>query len=88
MAQGIEEDTVLVSMLPFGPWSRFRDRERHGEELVIAWLGWSSHCLHGFPRCFFGAFSCWNVALVREGVSDGLSWVGPDELSGLTGKSG
>lgn len=87
MALGKEEDMVLVSLLPFGPWSRFHDWEGHGEELARAWLGWVSHCLRGFPRCFFGAFPCWNVAFVRKGLSDGLSWVGPDELSGLTGKS-
>ena len=38
-------------------------------------------------RCFFGAVLGWNVASVRKGLSDGLLWVDPDELSGLTCKS-
>lgn len=89
MARGKERDVVLVSMLPFGPWTWLRDWKEHGEWLVLSWLGWSLAvwCLHGFPRCFFGAFSFWNVVFAREGLSDGLSWVGPDELSGLTWKS-
>ena len=89
MALGIEADSVLVSMLPFGPWFRYptgRGMERSGSVLglggrLAAW------CFHGFPRCFFGAFLCWNVTFVRECLSDGLSYVGPDELSGLTRKS-
>ena len=35
----------------------------------------------------FGACLGWNVAFVCKGLFDGLSWVEPDELSGLTGKS-
>lgn len=29
MALSIEEDIVLVSMLPFGPWTWLRDRREH-----------------------------------------------------------
>ena len=85
MALGIEADDVLVSMLPYGPWSRFS-----------TWMGmeesWSVLGLGGLlaawcPPCFFGAFSCRNVTFVRKGLSDGLSWVSPDELSGLACKS-
>ena len=85
MALSIEEESVLVSMLPFGPWYRSPTGIGQGGELVRAWLGWFSHGL--VFSMLFGAVLCWNVAFVRKGLSDGLSWVGPDELSGLTGKS-
>nr|UVN01761.1 MAG: hypothetical protein [Bacteriophage sp.] len=85
MALGIEVDAVLVSMLPFGPWVRFPTWMEHGGELVRVWLGWSSHGL--LFSMLFGAVLGWNVTFVREGLSDGLSWVDPDELSGLTCKS-
>ena len=85
MALSIGVDAVWVSMLPYGPWSRYPIWLGHGGELVRAWLGWSSHGL--VFSMLFGACWGWNVAFVRKGLSDGLSWVSPDELSGLTGKS-
>ena len=85
MAPSIEVDAVLVSMLPFGPWSRFSTGKGHGGELVRAWLGWFSYGL-AFSMLFVAVLG-WNVASVRKGLSDGLSWVSPDELSCLTGKS-
>ena len=54
MALSIEEDTGLVSMLPFGPWSRYPIRLGHGGGLVRAWLGWFS-CGLVFSM-LFGAF--------------------------------
>lgn len=85
MALGIEVDGVLVSMLPFGPWSRFPTGKGHGGGLARSWLWCSSHGLvASLPfRCFLG----WSVAFVCKGLSDGLSWVDPDELSGLVRKS-
>lgn len=90
MALSKERDDVLVSMLPFGPWSRFRDGEEQGGRVgpLLNWVV-SGHLVP--PRLssmLFGAFSCRNVAFVREGLSDGLSWAGPGELSGLPCKSG
>lgn len=85
MALSIEVDAALVSMLPFGPWSRFPVWIWQGEELVCVWLGWSSHGL--VFSMLFDAVLGWNVTFVRKGLFNGLSWVGPDELSGLTGKS-
>ena len=85
MALSKEEDTGFTSVLPFGPWSRYPIWSRLGGELVRAWLGWSSHGL--VFSMLFGAFLDWNVAFLRKGLFDELSWVGPDELSGLTGKS-
>ena len=54
MALSIEVATVLVSMLPFGPWSRYSIWSGHGGELVRAWLGWSSYGL--VFSMLFGAF--------------------------------
>lgn len=85
MALSIGEDTGLVSMLPFGPWSRYLNRLGHGGELVGVWFGWFSYGL--VFSMLFGAFLCRNVAFLRKGLSDRLSLVSPDELSGLTGKS-
>ncbi len=85
MALSIEEDTSLVSMLPFGPWSRYSIWSWHGGELVGAWLWWFSHGL--VSSVLFGACLGWNVAFLRKGLFDGLLWVGPDELSGLPCKS-
>lgn len=85
MALSIEVGDVLVSMLPYGPWSRFPTDKGHGGELVRAWLGRFSHGL--VFSMLFGAVLDWNVVFVRKGLSDGLSWVDPDELSGLAWKS-
>ena len=85
MALGIEVDAVLVSMLPFGPWSRFSPGKGHGGELVRVWLGWPAYGL--VFSMLFGACLGRSIVLVRKGLSDGLSWGSPDELSGLTGKS-
>ena len=82
MALSIEVDAVLVSMLPFGPWSRFSTGKGHGGELVHAWLGCSSHGL--VFSMLFGAVLDWNVTFVRKDLSTGLSWVSPDKLSCLT----
>lgn len=65
--------------------ARFSTGLGHGEELVRVWLGWFSRCLV-FSRLFGAVWGC-NVAFLRKCLSGGLSWVGPDELSGLTGKS-
>lgn len=82
MALSIEEDTVLVSMLPLRALVPMLGLNGQGEELVRAWLGCSSY---GLPfSVLFGACLGWNVTFVRKGVSDELSWVSPDELSGLT----
>nr|DAT45570.1 MAG TPA: hypothetical protein [Caudoviricetes sp.] len=56
MALGIEEESVLVSMLPYGPWSRVPTDKGHGGELARAWLGCSSYGLvFSMPfRCCFG----------------------------------
>ena len=74
MALSIEVDSVLVSMLPFGPWSRYPIWLGHGGELVRAWLGWFSYGLvfSMLFRCFLG----WNVTFLRKGLFDGLSWAG------------
>nr|DAQ23488.1 MAG TPA: hypothetical protein [Caudoviricetes sp.] len=56
-----------------------------GGELVCAWLGWFSRRL-AFSMLFVAVLG-WNVAFVRKGLFDGLSWVDLDELSCLTGKS-
>lgn len=45
MALSKEEDMGLVSMPPFGPWSRFHIGWSMERSLVRAWLGWSSHGL-------------------------------------------
>ena len=85
MALGIEVeyrlgfDTALRALVPIPDWME------HRGELVRAWLGWSSYGL--VFSMLFGAVLGWNVSLLRKGLSDGLSWVSPDELSGLTGKS-
>lgn len=50
-------------------------------------LGLGGSLAAWWSRCFFGAVWGWNVTFVRKGLSDGLSWVSPDELSCLTGKS-
>lgn len=81
MALSREVDTGFTSVLPFGPWSRYPNWSEHGGELVRAWPGWSSHGL--VLSMLFGAFPCRNVTFVRKGLSDGLSWIGPDELSDL-----
>lgn len=85
MALSKEEDTGFTSVLPFGPWSRYPIWSGHGGELIRAWLGWSSHGL--VFSVLFGACLGWNVTFLRKGLSDGLSWVSPDELSGLPCKS-
>lgn len=72
---GLGFGVALRALVPVLDWME------HGGESVRAWLGWSSRFL-AFSM-LFGAFLCWNVAFVREGLSDGLSCVGPDELSGL-----
>lgn len=81
MALSIEEDTGFASMPPFGPWFRYPTWSGHGGGLACAWLGWFSYGL--VFSMLFGACLGWNVAFVREGLFTGLSWVGPDELSGL-----
>lgn len=85
MALGIEEESVLVSMLPLRALVSIPDLNGHGGELARAWLGWSSHGL--VFSMLFGACLGWYVTFVRKGFSDGLSWVGPDEFSGLACKS-
>lgn len=72
-------DAALRALVPIPDWSG------HGGELVRAWLGWLSRCL--VSSMLFGACWSWNVTCLRKGLSDGLPYVSPDELSGLTGKS-
>lgn len=72
-------DDALRALVPI------RDLNGQGEESVRAWLGWSPHGL--VSSMLFGAVLGWNVTFVRKCLSDGLSWVGPDELSGLACKS-
>ncbi|UVX34656.1 MAG: hypothetical protein [Namikivirus tsukuho] len=81
MALGIEVDAVLAPMPPFGPWSRLSTGKGQGGELARAWLGCSSHGL--VSSMLFGAVLGWNVTFVRKCLSDGLSWVDPDELIGF-----
>lgn len=85
MALSKEEDTGFTSVLPFGPWPRYPIWLRHGGEFVRAWLGWPSYGL--VFSMLFDACLGWNVAFLRKGLFDGLSWVSPDELSGLPHKS-
>lgn len=72
-------DVALRALVPIF------DMVGHGGELVRVWLGWSSYGL--VFSMLFGACLGWNVAFLRKGFFDGLSWVGPDELSGLPCKS-
>lgn len=58
-----------------------------GIEESWSMLGFGGSFTAWCSRCFLGAFSCWKVTFLRKSLFDGLSWVGPDELSGLTGKS-
>nr|DAP05085.1 MAG TPA: hypothetical protein [Caudoviricetes sp.] len=85
MALGKEEDTGFTSVLPFGPWSRYPTCRGAWRRVgpCLAWV-----VSHGLVfSMLFGACLGWNVAFLREGLFDGLSWVGPNELSGLARKS-
>lgn len=85
MARSIEEDIVLAfdaalrALVPI----HGLDRAWRRVGLCLAWVVLSRLGVLDAFRCFL----CWNVAFVRKGLSDGLSWVGPDELSGLACKS-